>query len=56
MQKMQPPVPRLQPWMKSQQVWRTMDDIAQFANRDMNYIRNPIDSQKDFNSYVKLLI
>ena len=45
MQKMQPPVQRLQ-------VWRTMDEIAQFANRDKDYIRNPIDSQKDFNSYV----
>ena len=45
MQKMQPPVQRLQ-------VWRTMDEIAQFTNRDKDYIRNPIDSQKDFNSYV----
>ena len=52
MQKMQPPVQRLQPWMKRLQVWRTIDEIAQFANRDKNYIRNPIDSQKDFNSYV----
>ena len=52
MQKMQPPVQRLQPWMKRLQVWRTMDEIAQFANRDKNYIRNPNDSQKDFNSYV----
>ena len=45
MQKMQSPVQRLQ-------VWRTMDEIAQFTNRDKDYIRNPIDSQKDFNSYV----
>jgi hypothetical protein len=30
------------------QVWRTMDEIAQFTNRDKDYIRNPIDSQKDF--------
>ena len=45
MQKMQPPVQRLQ-------VGRTMDEIAQFTNRDKDYIRNPIDSQKDFNSYV----
>ena len=56
MQKMQPPVQRLQPWMKRLQVWRTMDEIVQFANRDKNYIRLPNDSQKDFNSYVKLLI
>ena len=49
MQKMQSPVQRLQ-------VWRTMDEIAQFTNRDKDYIRNPIDSQKDFNSYVYLLI
>ena len=45
MQKMQSPVQRLQ-------VWRTMDEIAQFTNRDKDYIRSPIDSQKDFNSYV----
>ena len=45
MQKMQSPVQRLQ-------VWRTMDEIVQFTNRDKDYIRNPIDSQKDFNSYV----
>ena len=45
MQKMQSPVQRLQ-------VWRTMDEIAQFTNRDKDYIKNPIDSQKDFNSYV----
>ena len=45
MQKMQSPVQRVQ-------VWRTMDEIAQFTNRDKDYIRNPIDSQKDFNSYV----
>ena len=38
--------------MKRLQVWRTIDEIAQFANRDKNDIRNPIDSQKDFNSYV----
>ena len=38
MQKMQSPVQRLQ-------VWRTMDEIAQFTNRDKDYIRNPIDSQ-----------
>lgn len=45
MQKMQSPVQGLQ-------VWRIMDEIAQFTNRDKDYIRTPIDSQKGFNSYV----